>query len=201
MRPVRRFFRRLGAWATTEDRDERLLAEIEDHLAHQTAENERAGLSPAEARRQAVLKFGAIEATRERWREERGLPALRLTSFFGLLSLALASIGLYGVTAFNAGCRVNEIGVRLALGATRGQVVRLVVSGAFRLILVGLIVGLPLTYAVGLFLGAQLYGTNPFNPAVVLSAALALAVSAAFASWMPAFRASLTSPVEALRAE
>ena len=125
----------------------------------------------------------------------------RLTSFFGLLSLVLASIGLYGVTAFNAGRRINEIGVRLALGATRGQVVRLVVRGAFRLILVGLIIGLPLTYAVGLFLGAQLYGTDPFNPAVVLAAAFALAVSAAFASWMPAFRASLTSPVEALRME
>src|SRR6185503_7829714 len=86
----------------------------------------------------------------------------RLTAFFGLLSLVLASIGLYGVTAFNAGRRTNEIGVRLALGATRGQVVRLVVRGAFRLILVGLIIGLPLTYAVGLFLGAQLYGTDPF---------------------------------------
>jgi len=125
----------------------------------------------------------------------------RLTSFFGLLSLLLASIGLYGVTAFNAGRRINEIGVRLALGATRGQVVQLVVRGAFRLILVGLIIGLPLTYTVGLFLGAQLYGTNPFNPAVVLAAALALALSAAIASCMPALRASLTSPVEALRVE
>ena len=125
----------------------------------------------------------------------------RLTSFFGLLSLVLSSIGLYGVTAFNAGRRLNEIGVRLALGATRGQVVRLVVRGAFRLILVGLIIGLPMTYAVGQFLGAQLYGTNPFNSAVVLAAALALALSAAFASCMPALRASLTSPVEALRVE
>jgi predicted permease len=125
----------------------------------------------------------------------------RLTSFFGLLSLVLASIGLYGVTAFNAGRRIHEIGVRLALGATRGQVARLVVRGAFRLILFGLITGLPLTYVVGLFLGAQLYGTDPFNPVVVLAAALALAVSAAFASCMPALRASLTSPVEALRVE
>jgi predicted permease len=125
----------------------------------------------------------------------------RLTSFFGLLSLVLASIGLYGVTAFNAGRRINEIGVRVALGATRGQVVRLVVRGAFGLILVGLIIGLPLTYAVGLFLGAQLYGTSPFIPAVVLAAALALAASAALASCVPAFRASLTSPVEALRVE
>ena len=125
----------------------------------------------------------------------------RLTAFFGVLSLVLSSIGLYGVTAFNAGRRINEIGVRVALGATRGQVVRLVVRGAFGLILVGLIIGLPLTYAVGLFLGAQLYGMSPFNPAVVLAAALALAASAALASCVPAFRASLTSPVEALRVE
>ena len=125
----------------------------------------------------------------------------QLSAFFGVLSLVLASIGLYGVTAFNAGRRINEIGVRVALGATRGQVVRLVVRGAFALILVGLTIGLPLTYAVGLFLGAQLYGASAFNPAVVLSAALALAVSALLACWLPAFRASLTSPVEALRAE
>ena len=125
----------------------------------------------------------------------------RLTAFFGVLSLVLASIGLYGVTAFNAGCRINEIGVRVALGATRGQVVRLVIRGAFGLILVGLMIGLPLTYAVGLFLGAQLYGASPFNPGVVLAAAFALAASALLASWVPAFRASMTSPVDALRAE
>src|SRR4030095_2711155 len=95
----------------------------------------------------------------------------RLTAFFGVLSLVLSSIGLYGVTAFNAGRRINEIGVRIALGATRGQVMRLVVRGAFGLILVGLMIGLPLTYAVGLFLGAQLYGASPFNPGVMLAAA------------------------------
>ena len=76
MRPVKRFLRRLRAWVTGQDADERLQAEIEDHLAHQTAEFERAGLPRAEARRQALLKFGGVESTRERWREERGLPAL-----------------------------------------------------------------------------------------------------------------------------
>src|SRR6185369_11122042 len=94
----------------------------------------------------------------------------RLTSFFGVLSLVLASIGLYGVTAYNAGRRVNEIGVRMALGANRGHVVRLVLRGAFRLILVGLCIGLPLTFAVGRFLGNQLYGMSPYNPVVTLAA-------------------------------
>ena len=65
MRALRRFFRRLGSWATAQQDEERLRAEIEDHLAFQTADNVRAGLSAAEARRQAVLKFGAVEAMKD----------------------------------------------------------------------------------------------------------------------------------------
>jgi predicted permease len=125
----------------------------------------------------------------------------RITSLFGVLSLVLASIGLYGVTAYNAGRRINEVGVRMALGANRGDVIRLVLRGAFGLILLGLLVGLPLTFAVGRFLGNQLYGMNPYNPVVTLTAVLALGLSALVASFVPAFRASLISPVEALRAE
>jgi ABC-type antimicrobial peptide transport system permease subunit len=125
----------------------------------------------------------------------------RLTSFFGVLSLVLASIGLYGVTAYNTSCRVNEIGVRMALGADRGNVVALVLRGAFALILFGLLVGLPLTFAVGRFLGHQLYGMNPYNPGVTLVAMVALGLSALAASLIPAFRASFISPLEALRAE
>ena len=125
----------------------------------------------------------------------------RLTSFFGVLSLVLASIGLYGVTAYNAGRRVSEIGVRMALGADRGHVVRLVLRGAFGLILFGLLIGLPLTFAVGRFLGNQLYGMSPYNPAVTLESVLALGLAALAASLAPAFRASLISPLDALRAE
>jgi predicted permease len=125
----------------------------------------------------------------------------RLTSFFGVLSLVLASIGLYGVTAYNAGHRVNEIGVRMALGANRSDVLALILRGAFALILFGLVVGLPLTFAVGRFLGHQLYGLNPYNPVVTLVAVAALGLSALAASAIPAFRASVISPLEALRAE
>jgi len=125
----------------------------------------------------------------------------RLTSFFGVLSLVLASIGLYGVTAYNAGRRVNEIGVRMALGADRGQVVTLIVRGAFGLILFGLLIGLPLTFAAGRFLGSQLYGFNPYDPSVMLVAVVTLGLSALAASLIPAFRASLISPLEALREE
>jgi len=125
----------------------------------------------------------------------------RLTSFFGVLSLVLASIGLYGVTAYNAGRRVNEIGVRMALGATRGHVIRLVIRGAFGLILVGLLLGLPLSFVAGQFLGKQLYGVSPYNPVVMVSAVLSLGLSALVASFVPALRASRNSPLDALRAE
>jgi predicted permease len=125
----------------------------------------------------------------------------RLTSFFGVLSLVLASIGLYGVTAYSAGCRTREIGVRMALGARRGHVVTLVLRGSIGLILVGLVMGLPLTFAAGRFLSDQLYGANPYNPVVTLTAVLALGLSALVASFVPAFRASVLSPLAALRAE
>jgi predicted permease len=125
----------------------------------------------------------------------------RLTSFFGVLSLILASIGLYGVIAYNAGRRVNEVGVRIALGATRGDIVRLVLKGAFGLILAGLLIGLPLAFAAGRLLGNQLYGVSPYSPAVTIAAIVALGLSALLASIVPAIRASLISPLDALRAE
>src|SRR5207248_10713667 len=73
MRTLRRFLKRLGSWARTQQDEERLQAEIEEHLAMQTSENLRAGLSPTEARRQAMLKFGGVEAIKEDYRAERRL--------------------------------------------------------------------------------------------------------------------------------
>lgn len=125
----------------------------------------------------------------------------RLTSMFGLLSLVLASIGLYGVTAYNAGRRTNEIGVRMALGADRGDAVALILRGAFALIVMGLLVGLPLTFAAGRFLGHELYGIDPYSPVVTGIAVAALGLSALCASIVPALRASAISPIEALRME
>jgi predicted permease len=125
----------------------------------------------------------------------------RLTSFFGALALILASIGIYGVVAYNVGSRTGEIGVRMALGADRANIVRLVLTGAFGLILAGLAIGLPLTFAAGRFLGHQLYGMDPYNPAVTIVAVVTLGFSALAASLIPALRASAISPSEALRAE
>jgi len=124
-----------------------------------------------------------------------------LTSFFGVLSLVLASVGLYGVTAYNTGRRTNEMGVRLALGATRAQAATLIIRSAFTLVVAGLVVGLPLALAAGRFLGSQLYGLNPYNPGVIMVAILTLGFSALVASFIPALRASLISPSEALRTE
>jgi predicted permease len=125
----------------------------------------------------------------------------RLVSFFGILSLVLASIGLYGVTAYNAGRRSGEIGVRMALGASRANVVTLVLRGAFGLVLLGVLIGVPLTFALGRLLGTQLYGMDPNHPAVTLAAIVTLAASAFIASFIPAVRASLISPIDALRTE
>jgi predicted permease len=125
----------------------------------------------------------------------------RLTSFFGILSLVLAAIGLYGVTAYNAGRRTSEIGVRMALGANRGDIVALVLGGAFGLIALGLLVGLPVALTTGGFLGNQLYGIDPHNPMVIAMAVAALGLSALVASLIPALRASLISPMDALRTE
>jgi hypothetical protein len=74
MKALRRFFRRLMSWATSARDEEFLRAEIDGHIAMQTAENLRGGLSPIEARRQALLKFGNVEAIKETYRDQRGLP-------------------------------------------------------------------------------------------------------------------------------
>jgi predicted permease len=125
----------------------------------------------------------------------------RLTSLFGILALVLASIGVYGITAYNVESRTCEIGVRMALGADRSKVFALVLRGAFVLIGLGLFVGVPLSLAAARFLGSQLYGFNQNDPAILSVAVLALALSALIAAIVPAFRASSISPMAALRSE
>lgn len=125
----------------------------------------------------------------------------RLSSLFGILSLVLASIGMYGVIAYNVSRRTAEIGVRMAVGADRSNIVALVLRGALALVVFGLVVGVPLSLAAGRFLGHQLYGLSPYDPSVLSAAVLALAVSALVAALVPALRASATLPMNALRAE
>ena len=124
----------------------------------------------------------------------------RLTSLFGILALVLASVGIYGVTAFNVGSRTGEIGVRMALGAGRAKVLRLILKGALALIGGGLLLGVPMTLAASRILGSQLYGINQHDPFVIAGAVLALGSAAFIAALIPAVRASSISPSVALRA-
>jgi ABC-type antimicrobial peptide transport system permease subunit len=126
---------------------------------------------------------------------------VRLTGLFSLLALLLASVGLYGVTAYNVTRRTNEIGIRMALGADRGNVVRMVLRGAFSQIGLGLCIGVPLAIVCGNYLAHQLYGVDRFDPFVLGGAAIALSVCALVAGLLPARRAASIEPSEALRVE
>ena len=151
----------------------------------------------------AVFLFISIRTLKEKVATQLTQQQLiaRLTSLLGVLSLVLASIGLYGITANNVGRRTGEIGVRMALGASRGQVVRLVLRGAFLLIAFGLTLGIPLSLATSRALSSQLYGLNPYDPVIFLLAVIVLGVFGLVATLVPALRASSISPARALRTE
>ncbi|PYT47066.1 MAG: hypothetical protein DMG44_19130 [Acidobacteria bacterium] len=113
----------------------------------------------------------------------------------------MAAIGLYGVTAYSVAQRTNEIGIRMALGADRAKVIRLVLRGAFKRVLLGLILGLPLAVGAGRLISAQLYGVSSWDPFALTVAAVALAICSFFAAIIPANRAASISPMNALRIE
>jgi predicted permease len=125
----------------------------------------------------------------------------RMTALFGLLALVLAAVGLYGVTAYTVERRTSEIGVRMALGADRMNVIRLVLRGAFAQVLVGLAIGIPVSIGTSRLISAQLYEVKGWDPVVLGGAMLALSVCALVASIIPAQRAASINPVTALRAE
>ena len=124
-----------------------------------------------------------------------------LAGLFGIVALLLAAIGLYGVTAYTVAQRTNEIGLRMALGADRRKVVEMVLRGAGRRVVVGLLLGLPLAVGAGRLLSAQLYGVHFWDPVALGVAAGSLAVCAFVAAIIPAARAASISPMNALRAE
>jgi predicted permease len=124
-----------------------------------------------------------------------------LAGLFGLVALVLAAIGLYGVTAYTVAQRTNEIGIRMALGAGRGNVVGMVLQGAFRRVGFGLALGLPLAVGAGYLLSAQLYGVQFWDPLALGVGALSLATCAFVAAIIPARRAASISPIRALRAD
>lgn len=136
---------------------------------------------------------------------ERSLALERMLSTvcsaFGLLATVLAAIGLYGVMAYNVARRTREIGIRLALGADRGQVVELILREAGWMIAIGLALGLPLAYGLGRLIESQLWNVRNGDPLVMTAAALGLSVIAFGAGLIPAWRATKVQPMQALRYE
>jgi len=131
--------------------------------------------------------------------QERAVASL--AGLFGMVALVLAAIGLYGVTAYTVAQRTNEIGIRMALGADRVKVMQFVLGGAFKRVLVGLILGLPLAVGAGRLISAQLYGVSWWDPFALAVASGALAVCSFAAALIPANRAASISPMTALRIE
>jgi predicted permease len=131
--------------------------------------------------------------------QERAVASL--AGLFGIVALLLAAVGLYGVTAYTVAQRTQEIGIRMALGADRVNVVQMVLAGASKRVLLGLLLGIPLAIIAGRLISAQLYGVSSWDPIALGIAAAALAVSAFFAAVIPARRAASISPMKALRTE
>jgi macrolide transport system ATP-binding/permease protein len=125
----------------------------------------------------------------------------RLTTVFGLIALLLACLGLYGVTAYWVARRTREIGIRMAVGASRGRVLNTVLRGAIWQLAIGLGIGLPAAIAAGRLLESRLYAVGSADPAVLTGALAVLALCGITAATIPARRAASTDPVRALRTE
>ena len=124
-----------------------------------------------------------------------------LSGFFGFLAVALATVGLYGVISYMVARRRNEIGIRIALGASRRNVLNLVLREAGMLLAAGLVIGIGLALAVGRAASSMLFGLQPGDPKTIGASVAGLAVVAIAASLLPAMRAARVEPMVALREE
>jgi ABC-type antimicrobial peptide transport system permease subunit len=124
-----------------------------------------------------------------------------LSGFFGGLALILAAVGIYGVMAFQVARRRKEIGIRMALGARRGEVIGLVVGQTARLVLAGSAVGLITAFALTRVTEKLLFGVTPTDPATFAAAVVGLALVALGAAYLPGRAAARLNPVETLRCE
>jgi len=124
-----------------------------------------------------------------------------LLSTFAGLALLLAAIGLYGVISYGVHMRVRELGIRMALGAGRADVLRLVLHRGMELAAAGLVLGVVATFLAGRVLSSMLYATRLFNPLTLLATASLLTATVLLASFLPARRASKLDPMRTLREE
>src|SRR5438034_1656301 len=142
-----------------------------------------------------VVSFG--EQVARNFNRERLVA--RLTELFGLLALTLACVGLYGVTSYSVARRISEIGLRMALGAERRNILGLVLRGAFTQVILGLAIGIPAALAGGRLLSAELYGVKSHDAVALGLAVVTLAACAFVAGFVPARRATKVDPMVALR--
>jgi macrolide transport system ATP-binding/permease protein len=125
----------------------------------------------------------------------------QLTALFGILALIIASVGLYGVMSYFVARRTSEIGIRMALGATRSSVISMVFRSALFQVVVGFALGIPAALFAGHLMASQLYGVGAYDPISLSEATLVLALCAAIAVFVPARRAASIEPMRALRIE
>jgi predicted permease len=124
-----------------------------------------------------------------------------LTAGFGILALALACVGIYGIMAYTVSQRTNEIGIRLALGAARERIRSMVLRETAWLAIAGVIIGLAATLALARLIQSMLYGLKPTDPITLGCGTVLLLVVALIAGWVPSYRASQVNPIDALRSE
>jgi ABC-type antimicrobial peptide transport system permease subunit len=147
-----------------------------------------------------VFRFGAYDAiVSENFAQDRLIA--RLTSAFGLVALVLASIGMYGVMSYSVARRTGEIGVRMAIGASRSTIIRMVLRGAMVQVLAGLALGIPASLYAGHLMTSLLYQVSGFDPQALAGASVVLGICAALAAFIPALRAASIDPMRALRNE
>lgn len=135
----------------------------------------------------------------DRTRQERIFASL--TSGFGILALILACIGIYGIMAYTVSRRTNEIGIRMALGAQAGRVLRMILREASWMAIAGIVIGLGAAIAMSRLIASMLFGLKSYDPFTLATAAVLLAFIALAASWVPARRAAGVDPIKALRHE
>lgn len=148
----------------------------------------------------ASLKFSTMNAILADSVSTPHFRSVLMMTFAGLAAL-LAMAGVYGVTAYTVSQRVSEMGLRAALGASRGDLLRLVLGQTLRIVVLGLVIGLALAVISSRLLRSMLFEVKPLDPATYVFAVLAIAVVGLAAAFMPALRAARVNPIEALRAE
>jgi macrolide transport system ATP-binding/permease protein len=147
-----------------------------------------------------VVKFESFsQQVADRFSEDRMVA--ELTTLLAGLALVLAMVGLYGVTAYTVGRRTNEIGIRIALGASRGRVITAVMTEAAFQAAVGLAFGVPAAIGAGYLVASQLFGVRPYQPPIIAGAASLLGLAVLVAAGIPARRAASVDPMQALRSE